>query len=224
MKTAIHVRTQKAGADAAILQLKIVLLDTKPSIWRRVLVPAALTLAELHVVIQATMNWQGGHLHSFRVGDREFGVPSDEDFDLGVTMTDEAKTRISEVLTQAGSMGIYDYDFGDDWEHAVTVEKVLSTEPGVQYPLCTGGKLAGPPEDCGGVSGYYYMLEALDDPDHDEHDMMEDWIGSFDPKAFSVEAANRALRKAFRPVRRAHWSRSRDSGSKPSGKGRPAAG
>ena len=89
---------------------------------------------------------------------------------------------------------IYAYDFGDSWEHSVVLEKLLPAEPDATYPVCTDGKLACPPEDCGGISGFYDLLEALDDPNHERHDELSDWIGEdFDPQAFSVDSVNRKL-------------------------------
>ena len=83
------------------------------------------------------------------------------------------------------------------------MEKMLPPEPGVSYPVCVGGKLQGPPEDCGGVPGYYNLLEALRDPNHDEHEELLGWVGGeFDPEAFSVEDVNRRLA----PLQR-HWAK-----------------
>jgi hypothetical protein len=181
-------------AQQAVLQIKIVLLGTKPPIWRRLFVPAESTLAELHDVIQAAMNWEESHLHAFRIGRQSFGVPN-----MSGPSINEKKACLANVLNKVGSKATYIYDFGDSWEHAITVEKILPAEPNVAYPLCSDGKLAGPPEDCGGIPGFYHMLEALADPNHEDHEDMRDWIESFDPEAFSVEAVNKRLRKIFRP-------------------------
>jgi Plasmid pRiA4b ORF-3-like protein len=89
----------------------------------------------------------------------------------------------------------YTYDFGDGWEHTISVEKVLAPDPGVAYPVCTAGKLSGPPEDCGGLYGYYNLLEAIRDPDHEEHEEMLEWIGGeIDPDAFSIDEVNERLK------------------------------
>ena len=177
-------------AQQAVLQIKIVLLGTKPPIWRRVSVPAEFTLAELHDVIQVAMNWEESHLHVFRIGRQSFGAPS-----MSGPSINEKKACLANVLHKVGSQATYIYDFGDSWEHAITVEKILPPEPNVVYPFCTGGKLAGPPEDCGGIPGFYHMLEALADPNHEDHEDMRDWIESFDPEAFSVEVVNQRLPK-----------------------------
>ena len=125
-------------AQQAVLQIKIVLLGTRPPIWRRLFVPADSTLAELHDVIQAAMNWEESHLREFRIGRQSFGAPS-----MSGPSINEKKACLANVLNKVGSKATYIYDFGDSWEHAITVEKILSGEPNVAYPLCTDGKLAG---------------------------------------------------------------------------------
>jgi Plasmid pRiA4b ORF-3-like protein len=112
--------------------------------------------------------------------------------------------RLSELLNQRGAKANYTYDFGDSWEHSIRVEKVLPAKPGVVVPQCTGGELNAPPEDCGGLPGYYNLLEAILDPEHDQHEELLDWIGgSFDPEFFSADAINQRLDKMFRSPRKA---------------------
>ena len=178
-----------------IYQLKISLVGTSPLIWRRVLVPSDLTLAQLHNVVQVSVGWENCHLHEFRIASRRFGVPDPEDSFLGGAQCfNERKTRLADVLGKAGAKAEYTYDFGDSWEHNIVVEKVLLSDPGVAYPICTGGERHGPPEDCGGLAGYYNFLEAIRDPEHEEHEDMLEWIGgSFDAEAFSIDLVNRSL-------------------------------
>jgi len=67
---------------------------------------------------------------------------------------------------------------------------------GEEKPGCTAGARACPPEDCGGTTGYYHLLVALSDPDHEEHDTILEWVGGkFDPNAFDVVAVDRALKR-----------------------------
>lgn len=109
-------------------------------------------------------------------------------------VSNERTVRLFSVLGRVGAKAVYTYDFGDGWEHGITVEKVLPPDPETQYPVCTGGKLHGPPEDCGGIPGFYNLLEALADPDHEQHGELKEWIGDdFDAEAFSVEDVNRRL-------------------------------
>src|SRR5690349_10920355 len=141
------------------------------------------------------MGWEHSHLHEFRIGGQRYSVPSRDDvFMKAPPCINERKAFLSDLLHRPGAKAVYTYDFGDSWEHSITVEKVSVPEAGVAYPLCTGGERHGPPEDCGGIGGFCNMLEALADPDHEEHEDMREWIGgSFDPAAFSIEAVNHRL-------------------------------
>jgi hypothetical protein len=154
-----------------------------------VLAPADLTLEQFHNVLQAAMGWEDCHLHEFRIGRQRFSAP-----DTVEESTDERRVRLSDVLRRAGAKAEYTYDFGDSWEHSIVVEKVLTPEPGVVYPVCTAGKLHGPPEDCGGPYGYYELVEAIRDPKHERREELLEWTGDdFDPEAFSVDDVNRRL-------------------------------
>ena len=180
----------------SILQIKITLKGSKPPIWRRVLVPASSTLTQLHSVIQEAMGWWDCHLHGFRIGDERYTIPEPGGGFMGMDQgeIDERKVRLHHVLGAKGATAIYDYDFGDDWEHQVTVEKISMPESGVAYPVCVAGKRRCPPEDCGGVYGYYDLLAALKDPAHERHQELTEWIGSVpDPEAFLLEEANERL-------------------------------
>lgn len=182
--------TKSTKQSEEIYQIKVTLLGTKPPIWRRLLVPASFTLAQLHDVLQVAMGWDDGHLHEFRIGEEVYGTP---DPDAEPTVN-ESTVRLSKVLGTVGAKALYNYDFGDDWKHEIKVEKILPPAAGQAYPICVAGKLHGPPEDCGGVFGFYNLLEILADPKHDEHEEMQDWLGDeFDPEAFSLEEINRRL-------------------------------
>jgi len=187
--------TKKIEIPHEIYQIKVTLLGTTPPIWRRLLVPAGMTLEQLHDVLQAAMGWEDCHMHEFHIGQKRFGKPDPSDRLMGLPATGNERTvRMFSVLGKVGAKALYTYDFGDGWEHSIAVEKVLPPDPGLAYPLCTAGKLHGPPEDCGGIPGYYNLLEALHDPDHEEHEEMLEWIGDgFDPNAFSVDEVNRRL-------------------------------
>jgi Plasmid pRiA4b ORF-3-like protein len=196
-----------------IYQLKVTLLGTSPPIWRRLLLPADLTLAQLHDVLQAAMGWQECHMHEFSAGGRHFGRSNPEDGFMGMPPVENERTvRLSRVLRRVGAKVVYMYDFGDSWEHGIVLEKRLCADPTTAYPVCTGGELACPPEDCGGIGGFYDLLDALRDPAHEQHDEMNDWVGDdYDPDAFSVDAVNRMLtplrRRRIKPSR--NWSLAR---------------
>jgi hypothetical protein len=194
-KTGDEMAPKKIWLPQEIYQLKVTLLDTRPPIWRRLLVPAGLTLEVLHDVLQLAMGWYDSHLHEFRVGQKRFGKPDPDDELMDLPAVGNERTaHLFKVLGKAKAKAMYTYDFGDSWEHAIVVEKVLPPEPGVAYPLCVAGKLQCPPEDCGGIPGYYNLLEAIRDPEHEEHEDMLDWVGGdYDPQAFSVDDVNRRL-------------------------------
>jgi Plasmid pRiA4b ORF-3-like protein len=172
-------------------QIKISLRGvSKPPVWRRVAVPADITLDLLHELILRVMGWSGDHLHVFSTGWAEYGSP-----DAGLGHGNEAAVRLLELLSGPGDKLRYTYDFGDDWDHDVVLEEVLPASPGTTDPCCLAGKGACPPEDCGGVWGYAELKEILADRGHQRHQDMLDWLGldsgdDFDPKAFSVEHVN----------------------------------
>ena len=186
---------EHSTTSAEIYQLKVTLLGTSPPIWRRLLVPADLTLAQLHDVLQVAMGWQECHLHEFSAGGRHFGRPNPEDRFMGMLpVENEGRIRLSSVLHRIGAKTIYTYDFGDSWEHSIVLEKRLPAAPTMAYPICTDGQLACPPEDCGGIPGFYELLDALRDPTHEQHEELRGWVGGdYDPEAFSTEAVNRIL-------------------------------
>jgi hypothetical protein len=185
--------SRRATAAGNVFQLKITLLDTKPPIWRRVLVDGGSTLDHVHEVIQAAFGWWNYHLHEFEVGRTRYGVP-DPDEDWGEPPRDERRTRIDAIAGQ-GSSFRYTYDFGDGWDHKITVEKVLPADSATTVPACIDGRRACPPEDCGGAWGYRELLEILADPRHPEHDERREWIGRrFDSEAFDPNEFESNLR------------------------------
>jgi hypothetical protein len=187
--------TKKIPSPQDIYQIKVTLLGTNPPIWRRLLVPAVLTLAQLHDVVQTAMGWQGGHMHEFRAGKRYFGKPDPEYRSMGMDPVENERTvRLSDVLRRVGAKFVYTYDLGDSWEHAIVLEKQLPVDPNAKYPVCTDGRLACPPEDCGGIPGFYDLVDAITDPKHERHEELRDWLGEdFDPLAFSVDGVNKIL-------------------------------
>jgi hypothetical protein len=185
------------GADS-VYQLKVTLLDTHPAIWRRFALPAAATLETLHRVLQIVMGWQESHLHQFVTEDEQLYGPHFEDTDPDSCgdIRDERCAKLCEVAGSGKSRFIYEYDFGDGWQHGLEVEKIGPPQAGIRYPVCLAGERACPPEDCGGAPGYAEFLDAISDDEHPGHEEMLEWIGGdFDPDAFDLEAINRLLRK-----------------------------
>jgi hypothetical protein len=180
--------------EPKIYQLKITLKYIRPPIWRRIEVPSDVTLPQLHLVLQAAMGWTNSHLHQFRVGKTYYGNSDVGEFGE-LNLKDETKLRLSKLLTKPKQKIVYEYDFGDGWEHEILLEKALPRDSRVRYPRCLGGARACPPEDCGGIGGYANFLAAIRDPDHEEHEEYLEWIGGeFDPGEFDVEDFDNALR------------------------------
>lgn len=178
-----------------IFQLKVTLLGSDPEIWRRLLVPANITLAALHNVLLAAMGWDGSHMHEFRKGKQFYGMPNPDERFFNVPRTiDDRKVSLDDVLLRVGSHFVYTYDMGDSWEHGIVLEKRLPVDPDLKYPACLGGERACPPEDCGGIYGFYDLLEASRNPEHPRHLEQLEWVGEeWNPDAFSVDDVNRSL-------------------------------
>jgi hypothetical protein len=180
----------KSKEPGGVYQLKITLKDVQPAVWRRVQLLDC-SLADLHGGIQTAMGWDGDHLHEFEIARERYGEPDPD----GMTeCRDEAKTKLSQIVARGTKKFTYTYDFGDNWEHTIQVEKTLPPEPGVHYPRCIAGERACPPEDCGGARGYEDFQEAIRNPNHPEHEEVSDWIGGeFDPEKFDMAAVNKRL-------------------------------
>ena len=178
-------------------QLKIALKGTKPPIWRRLRIASSVSLEELHSAIQVAMGWTDSHLHQFVVGWDCYGTPDPDWGDM--EMKDERRYKLHQVMTKEKDSIVYEYDFGDGWTHKVTLEKILPFNPEAILPQCVTGKGACPPEDVGGIWGYYNFLAAIDDPSHPEHQEFKEWIGDeFDPGSYDVEEANALLQECCR--------------------------
>lgn len=175
-----------------IFQLKVSLSDVSPPVWRRVLVPGGYTLDRVHRVIQHAMGWHDCHLHSFDIDGFQYGEP---DPDGELALRDELDVRLDDVAVK-GSRFLYTYDFGDWWEHDVTVEDIFGAEPDERYPLCLDGDRACPPEDVGGAFGYRTFLAALADPTHPDYEQMRSWtVRPFDPADFDPDRATTLVRR-----------------------------
>lgn len=181
----------------SVYQIKITLRDIRPLIWRRVQVRSDVTLGHLHWVIQFAMGWTNSHLHLFSIQGEKYSMPM---LDFGINLDDlgrrdEQLVKLSDVITGETFKFFYLYDFGDSWEHEILVEKVLTAESDVRYPACIKAKRACPPEDCGGTWGYEEFLEAIQDPEHPEHESLLEWIDSpFNPEDPDLDEINRLLK------------------------------
>lgn len=182
-----------------IIQLKISLRGTNPPIWRRVQVEKTITFEGLHEVIQIAMGWTNSHLHEFNLPGIRIGQPLDElDDDFNDGLMDEAMITLESVLTDRKQTFDYTYDFGDSWDHTLLVEKQLAGEASIAYPICIGGKLNCPPEDCGGIPGFYQLLDIINNKRHPERQEMLEWLGGvYDAQQFDQQEVNQQLAAHF---------------------------
>ena len=169
------------SATERVARIKISLAEIEPVIWRLVEVPVSMRLKALHDVIQASFGWQDYHLYEFEVGGRRYGIP-DPDLDFGREVRSARNVRLEALIAQGHTRLGYTYDFGDTWRHDVAIEAVEEGVPGALYPRLVAGERRGPPEDVGGLHGYFEFLEAILDPSHGNHARMIEWCGGgFDP-------------------------------------------
>ena len=177
-----------------VYELDITLEDIEPAIWRRIQVPAEITLAELHHVIQIAMGWTDAHLHQYLVGGEVIGIPDADaaaEATGGTPLTDETTVRLVDVAL-ANTTLRYEYDCGDRWQHRIVVSRVLPHD--VEAPVCVDGARGCPPEDCGGAGGYGELLDVLADPSHVDHAARLAAVdGDLDPEAFDRERVNALL-------------------------------
>ena len=187
---------KKQSTSQTIYQIKVTLKYSKPPIWRRIQVADDITLGRLHRILQPLMGWWDGHLHQFRQGNVYYAdLHVEEDLECFDHAIDENKVRLNAVLKKAKQKLIYEYDFGDGWEHDIVLEKILSAEQGIRYPVCLDGKRRSPPEDCGGMGGYENLLSVLKDPSHPEHDEWREWAPEgFNSEEFELDDINLEIR------------------------------
>ena len=187
------------SVSSQIFQFKITLNASKPAIWRRIHVKDC-TLDKLHKHIQTAMGWTNSHLYQFIINKKNFGDPQllDDGFD-DFDFIDSTVTKLSDVVPEHGERFrfLYEYDFGDSWEHEMLFEGCPQVKPGQQFPLCLEGQRACPPEDVGGVWGYQDYLEAIADPKHEEHAEHLEWSGPFDPNAFDATKQTQLMRQGL---------------------------
>jgi hypothetical protein len=182
----------------SIYQLKITLIGSKPPIWRRILVSNEMTLDKFHLVLQIAMGWTNSHLHQFISNGKFYGI-KDDDFGFDMDIEDEDKYKLNQLLKSEKDTIIYEYDFGDGWEHKVLLEKILPYNTDNKLPCCTKGKRACPPEDCGGIWGYGDLIDIINDSKHPEHESMLEWLDDeFDSEAFDIEQINEMLSEYVR--------------------------
>lgn len=136
---------------AEVYQLHVWIRQISPMIWRRLLVRSDSTITDLHFTLQIAFGWSDDHLNQFHIHGQDYGVYHDG----GIIFSDNPDlVRLSDFKFRKNERFLYEYDFGDRWQHEVRVEKCLALESKNTYPRCIGGKRRSPPEDCGGPLAY----------------------------------------------------------------------
>ena len=185
--------------------LHVQLTGIEPPIWRKIVVPGAISLHTLHKMLQVVMGWENAHLYLFRLTINEkttvYGLP-DPDWDsAGMRIRDSRRTKLDATVWTDWLKLTYEYDLGDSWMHQITIEKIehltddkMNEDALWITPRCLAGERACPPEDAGGIGGYAFLLEALHHPKHPEHKRLRQWTGAYyDSELFSVQQVNSAL-------------------------------
>ena len=181
-----------------VYEFKISLVGIRPQIWRAIQIPETYSFWDLHVAIQDAMGWEDEHLHKFEVTEPlagfkvNIGIPSHmlgfQDSEYDENLLPEYEEKIADYFSMENRSAVYIYDFGDTWVHKILFRKILQRKEGVEYPVCVGGRRACPPEDCGGVWGYYEMLEIIKNPGDERYEEMMKWLGGkFDPEYFNIK-------------------------------------
>jgi hypothetical protein len=185
------VRQWLAPPSTRLIRMKVTLETVRPTVWRRLLVPAGFTLRRLHRALVDTMGWNDSHLHQFIIRGNYYGKT---DREFGFARRDERLHNLQYLLVLGVCSFRYEYDFGDRWMHRIAIEKVEEADGQPLKPLCLAGKRACPPEDSGGARGYAELLDALSDPSHPDHEGLKIWAGPrFDPERFDIDRVNRLL-------------------------------
>ena len=186
-----------------VVRLSVDLRGVDPTARRRFEVPAEMTLADLHRVLQVTFQWDDDHLHSFRAGQKRYGPPQVRGGGLGPPVQPEEGIKIGTLARQGHQRLQYEYDFGDGWLHDIRVLQVRDAEPGRPAPALLHAQGRTPPEDCGGPPGYAGLLAILDDPTHPDHAEYAEWypdgIDPHAPETETIEKMLAALRQGWRP-------------------------
>ena len=163
-----NIEPTAGKASAPIYHLKVVLIGTKPPIWRRLQVPGNANLGWLHAVLQVAVGWTNSHLHQFKVGGAFYSDPNQHfaEYEGDPEILDESKVTLRQLAPRAKNTLGYEYDFGDSWEHRITVERIVPPDPAAAMRArCLDGARACPPEDCGGVLGLRQPAQDHQEPE-----------------------------------------------------------
>lgn len=183
-------------------QLRIELCHFEPAIYRDVLVDPATPLPKLHTLIQTAMGWDDEHLHGFALPlkkesyyrvpvSRRYEMP---DLDIGdEPANNEARYKLQDLLKAPKDKLLYLYDFGDDWEHIITLKAVVETD--APLPQLLKAQNGCPPENCGGPFGAEHWASVWHDKTHEDHEVAQEIFGKHEPGWLDLEALQKAVNK-----------------------------
>jgi len=184
-----------------IYEIRISLKHSKPRIYRKIQINSNTELKDLYMYILTLFGWSGGHLHQYETNDGLF-YSDKKDFE-GYFDCDDIRdyknVKISKFLKNVKDDLLLIYDFGDDWLHEIRLDKIFDYVSEDEFKqVCIDGKMASPPEDCGGLYGYYDLLETLSDENNEEHKDMMEWMEecgyeNFNENEFYIESINDTL-------------------------------
>ena len=186
---------------SSVFKFRIELEGSNPKIWREFLVPSDITFYRLHHIVQIIMGWENYHLYEFTIDSYRIGRQFEDDgFNGPHEVIDAQKIQIGDVLKSNGQKLHYLYDFGDFWEHSLTLEMIIDNLT-IPFPVCCAGELSCPPEDVGGLIGFYDFLKIMGKPKHSEYKELKEWVksklvaidGKYDPEKFHFEKVNWVL-------------------------------
>ena len=192
-----------AGGGEEVATLRIELIDTEPLIWREITIPVAITLKTLHDIEQAAMGWTDSHLWSFTIDRAEYGLPGGDDDWRDAPLINAKKTVLRDILKPGKTKIQYLYDFGDSWEHALTISARRAGEVGQPYPSYVDGERNAPIDDCGGIPGFYDALDILANPKHPEFNETQDWFGDYDTEVIDKRTIEAWLGKIAKRIQKA---------------------
>lgn len=181
-----------------IIQLKISLTHSSPLIWRQILIHKNTSFFKLHHILQIVMGWNNYHMYEFGLEGYRIGEIIEESKDNGFgsdQVLDSVLIKLSDVISDQKDTIQYLYDFGDSWQHQIKIENFLPVTPTIQYPVCLDGQMNCPPEDCGGIGGFYHRIGILEDKKHPEHKEIRQWFNKrYDKAYFNIDKINKRLK------------------------------
>jgi hypothetical protein len=187
--------------NSKLFQLKITLQHCHVKVWRKFVVPADIKLNQLHDAVQTVMGWQQCHLHEFELGGERYGMPDPDGFDDDDEVLPEKQYRLDKLVCEGHGRFKYVYDFGDNWEHIISIESFDYQDDSGRILFCLKGSGSCPPEDVGSTPGYEDFCTAINDTAHPDHDSMKEWVYGFCgypktmtwPDGFDIDCVNKRL-------------------------------